>query len=95
MDIVNIIVTLLSGLVGGNVAGAAAKDKSLGAIGNSIAGLVGGTLGTYIAQATDLLSQLQSGNMDLTALLGNIGVSGVGGAILTLIVGYLKKFLQK
>ena len=45
MDITSLIIEAVSGAVGGNVAGAALKDKSLGAIGNSIAGIVGGGVG--------------------------------------------------
>ena len=36
-----LIIQLISGAVGGNVAGAAMKEKSLGTIGNSLAGIVG------------------------------------------------------
>lgn len=42
MDMVGLAVSAISGLVGGNLSGVAFKDKSLGAIGNSIAGLIGG-----------------------------------------------------
>ena len=45
MDITNLIIQAVSGAVGGNVAGAAMKDKSLGPVGNSLAGLVGGGIG--------------------------------------------------
>ena len=45
MDITNLIVELVSGAVEGNMAGAAMKEKSLGTIGDSIAGLVDGGLG--------------------------------------------------
>jgi uncharacterized membrane protein YeaQ/YmgE (transglycosylase-associated protein family) len=45
MDITNLIIEAVSGAVGGNVAGAALKEKSLGLIGNSLAGVVGGGLG--------------------------------------------------
>ena len=40
-----LIIQLISGAVGGNVAGAAMKEKSLGTVGNSIAGIVGGVGG--------------------------------------------------
>jgi hypothetical protein len=40
MDITSLIVEAVSGAVGGNVAGAAMKEKSLGPVGNSIAGIV-------------------------------------------------------
>jgi uncharacterized membrane protein YeaQ/YmgE (transglycosylase-associated protein family) len=45
MDVTSLIVELISGAVGGNVAGAAIKEKSLGAVGNSLAGIVGGGFG--------------------------------------------------
>lgn len=96
MDIINLLISLVSGLVGGNATGAVAKDTSLGVVGNSIAGLVGGGLGTYIAQATDILSHAQAaGNLDLTALLGTVGSGGIGGIVLTLIAGFIKKAMQK
>jgi uncharacterized membrane protein YeaQ/YmgE (transglycosylase-associated protein family) len=44
MDVMSLLVSLISGAVGGNVAGAAMKDKSLGTIGNSLAGILGGGL---------------------------------------------------
>ena len=50
MDITSLIIEAVSGAVGGNVAGAAMKEKSLGAIGNSLAGLVGGGIGGTILQ---------------------------------------------
>jgi uncharacterized membrane protein YeaQ/YmgE (transglycosylase-associated protein family) len=42
MDIVSLMISLISGAVGGNVAGALMKGFSLGTAGNSIAGIVGG-----------------------------------------------------
>ncbi len=50
MDITSLIVEAVSGAVGGNVAGAALKENSLGLIGNSLAGVVGGGLGGTILQ---------------------------------------------
>lgn len=99
MDIVNLLVTLVSGAIGGNAAGAAvSQDKSLGGLGNTIAGLVGGPIGAYIATAVGLLAQagvlgpdgMPQSNFDLTHFLGNVASSGVGGALLTFIVGWLK-----
>jgi uncharacterized membrane protein YeaQ/YmgE (transglycosylase-associated protein family) len=50
MDITSLIIEAVSGAVGGNVAGAAMKEKSLGPVGNSIAGIVGGGIGGTILQ---------------------------------------------
>ena len=42
MDVVSLLINLVSGAAGGNLAGAAMPDKSLGTLGNTVAGLVGG-----------------------------------------------------
>ena len=98
MDIVNLLISLISGVVGGNIAGAAMKDKSLGGLGNSIAGLVGGGVGGWLLSAMGILGKAApamvgaaaAGGMDIGALIGNIAGSGVGGAIAMLIVGMFK-----
>lgn len=48
MDISGLIANLVGGGLGGLLSGAALKEKSLGTMGNIIAGLVGGTIGSYI-----------------------------------------------
>ena len=57
MDPTSLIVSLISGIIGGNVAGAAMQDKNLGVLGNSITGLIGGGAGSYILQALDLFQR--------------------------------------
>jgi len=49
--IVNLIIQLIAGVVGGNAAGAALKDYNLGNLGNTIAGAIGGVGGGQILQA--------------------------------------------
>lgn len=100
MDIVNLLISLISGAIGGNIAGAAAPDKSLGTIGNSVAGLFGGGIGGYILQALGLFGQAaatQTGGagLDIGAILANIGSSGVGGAVLMFVIGLIKNATQK
>ena len=41
MDIITLIINMISGAVGGNIAGALLKDHSLGTLGNSVAGILG------------------------------------------------------
>ena len=81
MDWVNLLISFISGIVGGNIAAAALpKDKNLGAIGNSIAGLFGGGIGNYILQALGLFSQVSAqgaaSGLDITSILTNVGSSG-------------------
>jgi len=89
MNLVSLIISLVSGAIGGNVAGAAMKDKSLGTLGNSIAGIVGGGLGGAILQAIGLWAQ-SGGSLDPGAIIGNIAGGGVGGAILLIIVSLIR-----
>jgi hypothetical protein len=49
--IIGLIIQLISGAVGGNIAGSAMKQYSLGTVGNSIAGLIGGGVGAQIIGA--------------------------------------------
>lgn len=95
MNIVSLIVSIISGLVGGNVAGAAMKDKSLGTAGNSVTGAIGGGIGGFIMQAMDIIgSSAASGGMNLGSIIGNVGGSGVTGAILLIIVALIKNAMK-
>lgn len=102
MDYVSLIISLVSGLLGGNVAGALARDKNMSTLVNSVVGALGGGLGSYILKALGFLgtaAALGTGTatpetaqpaFDFGSLLANVGGSGVGGLILTFIVNYLK-----
>jgi hypothetical protein len=45
MNFTSLIVQLISGAVGGNAAGTVSKDMSLGPLGNTFAGALGGGVG--------------------------------------------------
>jgi hypothetical protein len=65
------------------------KEKSLGTVGNSIAGILGGGLGGMILQSI-MGSAATGGSLDLTTILSNVAGGGVGGAILMAVVGIIK-----
>lgn len=81
------LTSLLSGAVGGNVAGALLKDKSLGTMWNSVAGVLGGGLGGQLLGAIGLAP---GGGM-----IGNVASSAIGGAVVMAIVGFVKKMMGK
>jgi len=89
MNIVSIVVQLIAGAVGGNVAGKLLKELDLGPVGNSIAGIVGGGIG---GQALGLLGfgAGGGGSMDIGSLLGSVVSGGVGGGMLLTIVFFFK-----
>ncbi len=93
--LVNLIIQLISGAVGGNVAGAALKDYSLGTLGNSIAGIVGGGIGGQILQAVVPALAQSAGSMDIGSIVSQVAGGGVGGAVLMIIVGVLKNMMAK
>ena len=105
MDIVNLIISLVSGAIGGNVAGAALPEKSLGTVGNSVVGLLGGGVGDFILRALGVLATTATtsavagthpeAGFDIGTLLANIAVSGVSGGALTAIVALIKDAIQK
>jgi hypothetical protein len=49
--LINLVIQLISGVVGGNAIGAALKDYNLGSLGNTIAGALGGVGGGQLLLA--------------------------------------------
>jgi uncharacterized membrane protein YeaQ/YmgE (transglycosylase-associated protein family) len=90
VSIINLIISLLSGAVGGNLAGALLKEKSLGTLGNSLAGIFGGGIGGAVLQALGLFAT-SGDSFDPAAVFGNIASSGAGGSLLLLIISFIKK----
>ena len=94
IHMLDIIIGLISGAVGGNVAGAAMKENSLGTIGNSIAGIVGGGAGAGILQALGI-GVAGGGGADLQSIISSVAGGGVGGAVVMAVVGLIKKSMGK
>jgi hypothetical protein len=90
MSIMGILVSLISGGVGGNIVGAAWKDASLGTLGNTIAGAIGGVAGGYILQAVGILSSLGLADMTVGSFLGDAGSTAALGALTTGVIGFIK-----
>jgi hypothetical protein len=83
-----LIVQAVSGLVGGGLVGSLLKGKSLGPIGNLLAGIIGGVGATKGLDAAGLMGTLQGlvGGNDLAA----DGIAGlVGGGVLQAIAGMI------
>jgi hypothetical protein len=89
--LVNVILQIVGGAVGGNGVAATMKDVNLGALGNSVVGGLGGIAGVQILSALiPALAGAVGGNIDIAALAGQLVGGGVAGAIVTAIVGYIK-----
>lgn len=88
-----LIIQLVSGAVGGNVAGKLMKDSSLGTIGNSIAGILGGGIGGQLLGLVGIGAG--GGGMDLGSIVGSLASGGVGGGALMAVIGLIKKVMAK
>jgi hypothetical protein len=95
MNMISLIIELISGAVGGNIAGAAMKQNSLGTAGNSIAGIVGGGVGGAILQSIMGSAAAGGGSLDLGTIIGNVAGGGIGGAILMAVIGLIKNAMAK
>lgn len=90
MDFLPLLIQLLSGAAGGNLAGKLLPKSSMGTLGNSLMGVIGGGLG---GQLLGMLGMAPEGSMDLMGILGSLASGGVGGGVLMAIVGVVKGML--
>lgn len=101
MNITALIIQLISGAVGGNIAGSLLKNFNLGPLGNTIAGLVGGGIGGQLlgmltsSGAMAAATGAGGSGLDVSSILSGIGGGGIGGAIVMVIVGVIKAQMNK
>lgn len=88
--VINLIIQIIAGALGGNAAGATMKNLDLGTLGNTIAGAVGGAGGGTLLTALLPMLQSAANNVDIGTVVGQAVGGGVTGAILTAIVGIIK-----
>ena len=89
------IIQLASGAVGGNVAGALLKKFSLGPVGNSIVGLIGGGIGGQLLGMLGVGGGAGGGATDVGSILTSVAGGGVGGGVLMAIIGFIRKAMGK
>ena len=94
MDYVPLLIQLISGALGGNIAGSLLKNISLGTLGNSIAGIVGGGVAGQILEQV-FHTTVAGGAVDPVAIVTQIVGGGVGGGILMAIVGAIRNAVAK
>jgi hypothetical protein len=95
-QLIPFIVQLIGGAAGGNVVGALLKNVNLSKLVATIAGIVGGIGGGQLASMTGLLEQILGASAGSGAeIAGQGGAAAIGGALLTAIVGFIKKAMDK
>ncbi len=87
--IVELLLSLITGAAGGNIAGALMKKFSLGTLWNSVVGIIGGGLGAQILAVFGLVS----GGGDIGSIISSVGGGAAGGGVLLAVVGMIKKMM--
>ena len=87
-----ILINLITGALGGAAAGKTSPNFDLGTIGNIISGLVGGgLLGQIVTLALpSIVVAAETGHLSVGGVISQIIAGGAGGAILTAIIGAIK-----
>lgn len=88
MDMVSLLIGLASGAAGGNVAGKV-MNSSMGTMGRSLTGIVGGAGLSTVAQMMGMgvADPTAGAAPDIMSIVSNLVSGGVGGGILTAILG--------
>jgi hypothetical protein len=94
MEFLPLLIQLVSGALGGNIVGSLLKNLSLGTVGNSIAGIVGGGVAGQIIEQV-FHTAVAGGAIDPISILTQVLGGGVGGGILTAIVGAIRNATVK
>lgn len=83
-----IIIQLVAGAIGGNLAGSSMKGRSLGGTGNAVAGALGGLGGGQLLGLLGVAGG--AGGLDVGSIVSDVVGGGAGGAIVTALVGMLR-----
>lgn len=101
MEFLSMLIPIIAGIIGGNAAGAsnALKKFSLGPVGNSIVGLLGGAAGGQILgmlTGHPAAEAATAGSADIGSIIAGLVGGGAGGGVLMSVVGALRnKFTKK
>ncbi|HEY7551661.1 MAG TPA: hypothetical protein VH913_19355 [Hyphomicrobiaceae bacterium] len=92
MDMINLLIQLLSGAVGGNVAGGLSRTGGLGAPANTLAGVVGGGIGGQVLSALLSLAAARNaaGALDVPGFVSQLLAGGVSGGVLAAILNMIR-----
>ena len=95
--IINLILQIVAGAIGGNAAGGFLKNIDLSPLVKTISGAAGGGIGGTILQSLipALSGAASGGGFDIGAALGNLAGGGITGAIVTIAVGLIKNAVFK
>ncbi len=89
-----LLISLVSGAIGGNVAGGLMKNLNLGLLGNSITGILGG-IGGQALLMLGMGGAEAGGAMDIGSIAAQVASGGVGGGVLLALAGMIRAALVR
>jgi uncharacterized membrane protein YeaQ/YmgE (transglycosylase-associated protein family) len=95
----NLVIQIITGILGGLFAATAAKEHSFGFVGHTLAGAIGGGLSGYFLQKLAVTVVTANGSLNEVSAADNVVMQGVAGlaagACLTLVVGFIKHAIEQ
>lgn len=93
MSVTELLIAIIAGAAGGNVASNLFRRYSLGMAGNTVTGVIGGVLGSKILSG--LTGQAATDGITIGLVILHLIGGGVGGALLQVIAGAVKGAMGK
>ncbi|MGK7654745.1 hypothetical protein ACSQ76_20825 [Roseovarius sp. B08] len=95
----DLLISLIAGAIGGNIAGGLVRTLNLGFLVNSLAGTLGGAMGGQALGLMALGGLAQTAPhdaaLDPTALAIELAAGGLGGAACLLVAGLLRNLVAR
>jgi uncharacterized membrane protein YeaQ/YmgE (transglycosylase-associated protein family) len=88
VNIFPLLLQLLSGIVGGNLAGVVSGKFDMRLLGNSLVGIVGGGIGGEFYEHLTFANGL--GATDVSIFMASVAAGSIGGALAVVIVGWVR-----
>ena len=95
----NLLIQIITGVLGAHFVASAAHEHSFGFIGHTIAGLIAGALSGYFLQRLAVTVVTANGSLNEISAADNVvmqGLAGIAaGGCLTLVVGFIKHAIEQ
>jgi uncharacterized membrane protein YeaQ/YmgE (transglycosylase-associated protein family) len=92
MSFFGLIIQIIAGIIAGHITGRRMRAFSLGPVGNTIAGGVGGLVGAGAIQA--MFPGAPGSGFDFGALLSSVIGGGAGGVVVTIFAGLVRNMIE-
>jgi hypothetical protein len=92
LDLLGLVLQCASGAAGGNLTGNVFRSLNLGWLGNSLAGMIGGGIGSQLVNnSLGLAATTAVAGPDPGTVIAQLSGGGIGGVVMAMLVGTLAK----